>query len=284
MRAGWSLVLVLSLVAFESWARIGDSLKGLEERYGNPKETKQKDGGLIVVRYDKDGLVLSFSLLSDKTEEVDIKGNLSEKEAEVFLARNVPTGTTFSVNDNPLVPLIFRGTSYKEYSFSDKTTAYLVGVGGQKQLVIKTPKMVEFETWQTENEKRKELAKANERADKIESKSQASPKKEYGLAPEGTELRAYQDKIHSAINSRFNSRVSQNMTQIGVDRVVIRFRVNPDGSISELDVIKGNSNSMLSVIASDSIQQSSNLIGQFSESLKSERPDGFETQLEFKIQ
>ena len=73
------------------------------------------------------------------------------------------------------------------------------------------------------------------------------------------------------------------MAQIGMDRVVIRFHVNPDGSITDLDVVQGNPNSILSVISFDSIKECSKLIGPFSADLLKEKPNGFPWQLAFWI-
>jgi outer membrane biosynthesis protein TonB len=103
------------------------------------------------------------------------------------------------------------------------------------------------------------------------------------FASMSTALGRYQHKLYLAIGSRWNLRIQQTMAQIGVDRVVIRFHVNPDGSISDLDVIQGNPNSMLSVVSADSIQQSSNLIGPFPDDLKKDKPNGFPWQLAFRI-
>ena len=103
------------------------------------------------------------------------------------------------------------------------------------------------------------------------------------FASMATALGRYQHKLYLAIGSRWNLRIQQTMAQIGVDRVVIRFHVNPDGSISDLDVVQGNPNSMLSVVSADSIQQSSKLIGPFPEDLKKDKPDGFPWQLAFRI-
>ena len=103
------------------------------------------------------------------------------------------------------------------------------------------------------------------------------------FASMATALGRYQHKLYLAIGSRWNLRIQQTMAQIGVDRVVIRFHVNPDGSISDLDVVQGNPNSMLSVVSADSIQQSSNLIGPFPDDLKRDKPNGFPWQLAFRI-
>lgn len=103
------------------------------------------------------------------------------------------------------------------------------------------------------------------------------------FASNATPLGRYQSKLYRAIGSRWNLKLQQTMAQIGVDRVVIRFHVNPDGSISDLDVIQGNPNSMLSVVSADSIQQSSDLIGPFPSDLLKEKPNGFPWQLAFRI-
>jgi outer membrane biosynthesis protein TonB len=103
------------------------------------------------------------------------------------------------------------------------------------------------------------------------------------FASMATALGRYQHKLYLAIGSRWNLKVQQTMAQIGVDRVVVRFHVNADGSISDLDIIQGNPNSILGVISGDAIQQSSNLIGPFPNDLKAEMPNGFPWQLAFRI-
>jgi len=103
------------------------------------------------------------------------------------------------------------------------------------------------------------------------------------FASMATALGRYQHKLYLAIGSRWNLKVQQTMAQIGVDRVVIRFHVNPDGSLSDLDIVQGNPNSILGVISGDSIQQSSGLIGPFPADLLKEKPNGFPWQLAFRI-
>ena len=103
------------------------------------------------------------------------------------------------------------------------------------------------------------------------------------FASMATALGRYQHKLYLAIGSRWNLKVQQTMAQIGVDRVVIRFHVNPDGSLSDLDIVQGNPNSILGVISGDSIQQSSGLIGPFPADLLQEKPNGFPWQLAFRI-
>jgi outer membrane biosynthesis protein TonB len=103
------------------------------------------------------------------------------------------------------------------------------------------------------------------------------------FAARGTALGRYQQKLYQAIGSRWNNKVQQTMAQIGVDRVVVRFHVNADGSLSDIDIISGNANSILGMISADSIKQSSNLIGPFPADLKDEKPNGFPWQLAFRI-
>lgn len=295
IRYGLILLGLFSLSAFESRARIGDSLKGLEGRYGIPEEREIKEGGLVVIKYKKEELGILFSLLDDKTEKVEITGDLSDEEVEVFLTRNCPPGVTFSqVQDSRLL-----GAPCRWYKFSNKMTGSLM-LG---TLTIKTSKMEEFDARQASIEKENEKNKAKEKVDKIESASSLEPKKEPSSLSEGfpevrggaqlgedapfasmaTALGRYQHKLYLAIGDRWNLSIQGRMAQIGVDKVVIRFHVNPDGSISDLDVVQGNPNSMLGFTSADSIRQSSGLIGPFPAELLREKPNGFPWQLAFRI-
>jgi hypothetical protein len=103
------------------------------------------------------------------------------------------------------------------------------------------------------------------------------------FASMGTALGRYQHKLYLAIGSCWNDKVQRTMAQIGVDRLVIRFHVNADGSLSDIDIVQGNPSSMLGIISTDSIKQSSNLIGPFPADLKAEKPNGFPWQLAFRI-
>ena len=111
----------------------------------------------------------------------------------------------------------------------------------------------------------------------------ASMGQDASFASMGTALGRYQHKLYLAIGSRWNVKVQQTMAQIGVDRVVVRFHVNADGTLSDIDIVQGNPSSILGMISADSIKQSSNLIGPFPADLKAEKPDGFPWQLAFRI-
>ena len=65
----------------------------------------------------------------------------------------------------------------------------------------------------------------------------------------GTELGRFQHKLYLLIGSKWNLKVQQTMEQIGTDRVVIKFHVNPDGKTSNINVVEGNPESKLATIS-----------------------------------
>lgn len=110
----------------------------------------------------------------------------------------------------------------------------------------------------------------------------AALSQDVSFATKGTNLNRYQHKLYLAIASRWNLKVAQTMAKIGADRVVARFYVNADGTLSDIDIVQGNPNSILGTISADSIKQSSNLIGPFPVDLKAENPRGFPWELAFR--
>jgi len=103
------------------------------------------------------------------------------------------------------------------------------------------------------------------------------------FASMGTALGRYQHKLYLAIGSRWHVKVSQMKAKMPtLDRVVVRFQVNADGTLSDIDIVQGNPNSILGTISADSIKQSSNLIGPFPADLKAENPRGFPWELAFR--
>ncbi len=111
----------------------------------------------------------------------------------------------------------------------------------------------------------------------------AALSQDVSFATKGTNLNRYQQKLYLAIASRWNLKVAQTMAKIGADRVVVRFHVNADGTLSDIDIVQGNPNSILGTISADSIKQSSNLIGPFPADLKAENPRGFPWELAFRV-
>lgn len=103
------------------------------------------------------------------------------------------------------------------------------------------------------------------------------------MASMGTELGKFQHKLYLSIGRKWNDKVQQTMGEIGKDRVVIKFHVNPDGEINNIDIVEGNPDSKLSIISKEAIAENSLASGKFSEALKKEKPVGFDWQLAYRI-
>jgi|APGre2960657505_1045072.scaffolds.fasta_scaffold10432_3 hypothetical protein len=103
------------------------------------------------------------------------------------------------------------------------------------------------------------------------------------MASMGTELGKFQHKLYLLIGSKWNLKVQQTMGEIGKDRVVIKFHVNPDGEINNIDIVEGNPDSKLAMKSKEAIAESSLASGNFSEALKKEKPGGFDWQLAYRI-
>jgi hypothetical protein len=295
-------------------ARIGDTIGELKERYGTASHLHDEVGGLTVVEYNKPPYLMLFKLLDLKTEGVEIRGVANDAEVEVLLARNVPAGTTFQLTDNPRTPYSGEFSDFKDYTFSNDVKAYSYRLKGAELcgIIIRSPKMQAFEEWTKEQKKKKKITEANEKIDAIESPSlEAVPRpkerdpsapppdifrdlsavsggavlgQDASFASMGTALGRYQHKLYLAIGSRWNVKVSQMKAKMPtIDRVVVRFQVNADGTVSDIDIVQGDPNSILGTISADSIKQSSDLIGPFPADLKAENPRGFPWQLAFRV-
>jgi len=294
-------------------ARIGDTIGELKERYGTASHLHDEEEGLTVVEYNKPPYLMLFKLLDLKTEGVEIRGVANDAEVEVLLARNVPAGTTFQLTDNPKTPYSSEFSDFKDYTFSNDVKAYAYRLKGAELygIIIRSPKMQAFEEWTKEEKKKKKIKDANEKIDALESPKSTVTKKERksvfppppdiyldlsavsggavlgqdaSFASMGTSLGRYQHKLYLAIGSRWNVKVSQMKAKMPtLDRVVVRFQVNADGTLSDIDIVQGNPNSILGTISADSIKQSSNLIGPFPADLKAENPRGFPWELAFRV-
>ena len=334
------IVVLVGIGTASGLARIGDTIEELRKRYGAASHLHDEEGGLTVVEYEKPPFSLIFKLLDLKTEGVEVVGDMSKTEAEVLIARNVPSEsfTPVELEDGLLKQTFF--VFFNEYHFNSGTKAYFSKgklEGSKKAKVqIDSPKMQQYDLWLKGVNKKKELDSANNKIDSIESAEAVSdfnpttpkpsklpPKPEHllpigdpqsasdsssfmALPPDifrdrssvsggaamgqdasfasmGTAIGRYQYKLYLAIASRWNVKVQQIIEKIGVDRVVVRFHVNADGTLSDIDIVQGNPSSILGVISADSIKQSSNLIGPFPADLKAENPKGFPWQLAFRI-
>ena len=307
------LLLLGVILPASGWARIGDTIEELKGRYGTASHLHDEEGGLTVVEYNKPPYIMLFKLLDLKTESVEIRGVENDAEVEVLLSRNVPAGTTFQLNVNPRTPYSSEFSDFKDYTFSNDVKAYSYRLKGAELygIIIKSPKMQAFEEWTKEQKKKKKITEANEKIDAIESPSlEAVPRpkerdpsapppdifrdrsavsggaqmgQDASFASMGTALGRYQHKLYLGIGSRWNLKVQQTMDKIGVNRVVINFFVNPDGSISQIHIVEGDPNSILGQISGDAINQSSSLIGPFPDALLVRHPKGFPWQLAFRI-
>ena len=73
------------------------------------------------------------------------------------------------------------------------------------------------------------------------------------------------------------------MAKMGEGRVVIKFHVNPDGKITDINIAEGNREEKLAIISKEAVEEGSLVSGQFSDALKKEKPNGFDWQLPFRI-
>ena len=103
------------------------------------------------------------------------------------------------------------------------------------------------------------------------------------FAQMGTELGRFQHKLYLLIGSKWNLKVQQTMAKIGEGRVVIKFHVNPDGKITDINIAEGNREEKLAIISKEAVEEGSLVSGQFSDALKKEKPNGFDWQLPFRI-
>ncbi|NBU70989.1 MAG: hypothetical protein EBS53_05985, partial [Bacteroidetes bacterium] len=86
-----------------------------------------------------------------------------------------------------------------------------------------------------------------------------------------------------SIGTKWNLKVQQTMEQIQKDRVVIKFHVNPDGKIIDINIAEGNPEGKLAIISKEAVEEGSLACGQFSGALKKEKPNGFDWQLAYRI-
>jgi len=281
------VVLLVAISTASGWARLGETIDQLYKRYGTASQLRDEKGGLTVVEFNKGSVILTFELLDLKAEGLEAKGLINKAEAEVIMARNIPN-QTFEIDVDPATPFSDSYVFWHTYTFSDGSVAVYFrrkdSDSDQSVVIITSPKKQAYDKLRKEQKKADEKKDANRKVDLLETpEGKVQMSQDSSSASMDTALGRYQHKLYQEIGSRWNYRVQQTMAQIGVDRVVVRFHVNADGSISDLDIIQGNPNSMIGVISGDAIQQSSNVIGPFPADLKAEMPNGFPWQLAFRV-
>lgn len=172
------LLLLGVILPVSGWSRVGDTIDKLRERYGTAERLHDEIGGLTVVEYTKPPYVFKFQLLDLKAEGVEINGIISQEEAEVLIARSVPS-QKFSLDLNPHTPYAKEFAFWKTYIFTDDSTAYYYSLKGEVSSGIKilTPKMAAYNEWREESEKTQKINDANLMIDSIE-KPEGTPDKE----------------------------------------------------------------------------------------------------------
>ena len=103
------------------------------------------------------------------------------------------------------------------------------------------------------------------------------------FAPQTTELGKYQHKLYLLIGTKWNQKIQGSKGEIGKDRVVIKFHVNPDGSVTDIKIVEGNPESKLAILSQEAIVEGSASSEPFSEAFQKEKPNGFDWQLAYKI-
>jgi hypothetical protein len=119
--------------------------------------------------------------------------------------------------------------------------------------------------------------------DRHTSTSDTSPNQNNLFAPEETPLGIYQREFYKSVGSRWNLKVQEAMTHIGVGRVVVGFYISPEGNVSDLKVEEGEPDSTLATISTDSIEKAGEITGPFPSDLAKEKPEGFRWKLSFRI-
>lgn len=307
------VALFVGISTTSGWARIGETIEQLTKRYGTASHLHDEEGGLTVVEFNKGSVILTFELLDLKAEGLEAKGLINKAEAEVIMARSIPT-QTFTIDANPATPFSDSYVFWLSYTFSNGSEAvyykFKDSEPGQAVVIIMTPKKQAYDKWRKERKEANQNNEANRKIDLLEKPETAITKtnvlnhtntpptifrdlsaisggsqmgQDASFASMATALGRYQHKLYLAIGSRWNLKVQQTMAQIGKDSVMVRFHVNADGFITDIDICEGNPNSILGIITGDAIQQVGTLIGPFPADLKAEMPNGFDWQLRFKI-
>jgi hypothetical protein len=68
-----------------------------------------------------------------------------------------------------------------------------------------------------------------------------------------------------------------------VDRLLVRFHVQPNGALGEIEAVKGKMDSVLGRLTADSLEKASKAIGQFEPQLQKSYPNGFSWEVCFRI-
>jgi len=104
-----------------------------------------------------------------------------------------------------------------------------------------------------------------------------------GWWPSSTEVGRYKLDFYQKVGRTWDDVTMTYEGRLQAGRVVIKFRIQPDGSVADLRVTQGDADSMLAQVVRPILAKSIGQSGPFWSELKKECPDGFEWQLAFRI-
>ena len=104
-----------------------------------------------------------------------------------------------------------------------------------------------------------------------------------GWWPSSTEVGRYKLAFYQKVGRIWDDVAMIYGARLQAGRVVIKFRIQPDGSVADLRVTQGDADSTLAQVVRPILAKAVGQSGSFSRALKKESPDGFEWQLAFRI-
>jgi hypothetical protein len=104
-----------------------------------------------------------------------------------------------------------------------------------------------------------------------------------GWWPSGTEVGRYKLAFYQKVGRIWDDVAMIYGPRLQAGRIVINFRIQPDGSVADLRVTQGDATSTLAQVVRPILAKAVGQSGSFSRALKKESPDGFEWQLAFRV-
>lgn len=104
-----------------------------------------------------------------------------------------------------------------------------------------------------------------------------------GWWPSGTEVGRYKLAFYQKVGRIWDDVAMIYGSRLQAGRIVITFRIQPDGSVADLRVTQGDAASILAQVVRPILAKAGGQSGSFSRALKKESPDGFEWQLAFRV-
>jgi hypothetical protein len=116
-----------------------------------------------------------------------------------------------------------------------------------------------------------------------ETKTGASQRGEF--ASLSTPIGRYQFKLYRTIGERWVEKLKEPSlaSTLTVDRLLVRFHVQPNGALGEIEAVKGKMDSVLGRLTADSLEKASKAIGPFEPKLQKSYPNGFSWEVCFRI-